>query len=209
MFWSTEPTWISGLVRTTQGDGRLPRRRSDSEIGARQRAQVATKPCFGSGLTPRVPSVGISSDLTLVSADTATELRAVTDREAEVMTRLRPQPTSLIDDFSAPNPATGQDRLLPRPDRFEQILVFDGGREAIAIAQWHPVRHGPTRGSVAFNIGIALHPDARGRGHGSRAQALLAQHLFDRFPAHRSEAGTDVDNIAGQRALERAGRTPA
>lgn len=35
--------------------------------------------------------------------------------------------------------------------------------------------------------------------------ALVAQYLFDRFSVHRVEAGTDVDNIAEQRALQRAG----
>ncbi len=85
------------------------------------------------------------------------------------------------------------------------MLVLDGDWQVVGTVQWHPVRYEPTRGSVAFNIGISLRPDARGRGHGSRAQALLSRYLFDRFPVHRVEAGTDIDNIAEQRALERAG----
>ena len=140
-----------------------------------------------------------------MNGDTATNLRAVRDEDAPVMTQLRQHATSPFDDFTVPAPATEQDHLLPRPDQLQQMLVLDGERGVIGTVQWHPVRYGPTRGSVAFNIGITLRPDARGRGHGSRAQALLAQYLFDRFQIHRIEAATDVDNIAEQRALERAG----
>jgi RimJ/RimL family protein N-acetyltransferase len=47
----------------------------------------------------------------------------------------------------------------------------------------------------------------RGRGYGSRAQRLLAEHLFATTPSNRVEADTDVENAAEQRALERAGFT--
>jgi RimJ/RimL family protein N-acetyltransferase len=40
---------------------------------------------------------------------------------------------------------------------------------------------------------------------GTIAQRLLAEHLFATTPLDRVEAGTDVDNIAEQKALERAG----
>ena len=56
-----------------------------------------------------------------------------------------------------------------------------------------------------FEIGILLLPDHRGRGWGSAAQALLADHLFSTTLANRLEALTEVDNVAEQRALERAG----
>ena len=39
----------------------------------------------------------------------------------------------------------------------------------------------------------------------ARAQRLLAEHLLATTPSHRVEASTDVENVAEQRALERAG----
>jgi RimJ/RimL family protein N-acetyltransferase len=59
----------------------------------------------------------------------------------------------------------------------------------------------------AFNVGIALLPEHRGRGHGSEAQRLLAAYLFAQTTIERLEASTDVVNLAEQRALERAGFT--
>jgi RimJ/RimL family protein N-acetyltransferase len=72
---------------------------------------------------------------------------------------------------------------------------------------WHATHYGPTAGSRAINIGISLAPAARGRGIGSRAQRLLAEHLFATTDVTRVEASTDVANTAEQRALERAGFT--
>jgi RimJ/RimL family protein N-acetyltransferase len=40
---------------------------------------------------------------------------------------------------------------------------------------------------------------------GTTAQRLIVQYLFDITPAHRLEAYTEVENIAEQRALEKAG----
>lgn len=54
-------------------------------------------------------------------------------------------------------------------------------------------------------IGIWLEPGHRGRGLGSTAQAELAGLFFRHTPVNRIEAHTDVDNVAEQRALERAG----
>jgi RimJ/RimL family protein N-acetyltransferase len=78
-------------------------------------------------------------------------------------------------------------------------------RMPIGTVSWREVRYGPTPESQAWNIGISLVPEARGRGFGSEAQRILAAHLFATTPVIRIEAGTDVDNIAEQRALERAG----
>jgi ribosomal-protein-alanine N-acetyltransferase len=58
---------------------------------------------------------------------------------------------------------------------------------------------------ATYEIGIALFPEHRGHGVGTTAQRLLVQYLFDITPAHRLEAYTEVENIAEQRALEKAG----
>lgn len=77
--------------------------------------------------------------------------------------------------------------------------------EPIGTVGWRAVRYGPTTGSRAWQLGISIIPEGRGRGFGSEAQRLLADHLFDTTDAFRVEASTDVDNLAEQRALEKAG----
>jgi RimJ/RimL family protein N-acetyltransferase len=72
---------------------------------------------------------------------------------------------------------------------------------------WHRVGYGPPGGSDAWNMGIELAPEARGNGYGVEAQALLARYLFETTLANRVEAQTDIENIAEQRALEKAGFT--
>jgi RimJ/RimL family protein N-acetyltransferase len=81
--------------------------------------------------------------------------------------------------------------------------VADGS--PLGTVSWRQVRYGPTPESVAWNIGISLVPEARGRGFGGEAQRILAAHLFATTPVIRIEAGTDVENFAEQRALEKAG----
>jgi RimJ/RimL family protein N-acetyltransferase len=68
----------------------------------------------------------------------------------------------------------------------------------------HAVWYGPTAGSRAVNIGISIVEEFRGRGIGSVAQRLLAEALHQRGVV-RVEASTDVENVAEQRSLERAG----
>jgi RimJ/RimL family protein N-acetyltransferase len=85
------------------------------------------------------------------------------------------------------------------------IVVERASDKPIGTVSWHEVRHGPNPESFAWNIGIALIPEARGRGFGGPAQRLLALYLFATTSANRVEATTDVENIAEQRALEKAG----
>lgn len=58
---------------------------------------------------------------------------------------------------------------------------------------------------VTYEIGIALLPEHRGRGLGTAAQRLLIDYLFDHTTANRIEATTNGENVAEQRALEKAG----
>lgn len=85
------------------------------------------------------------------------------------------------------------------------VVDTDNGSAVLGNVSWIPVVHGPTVASVAWNIGIRLLPTARGRGVGSLAQRLLVEHLFATTDMNRIEAATDVDNIAEQRALTKAG----
>jgi RimJ/RimL family protein N-acetyltransferase len=93
-----------------------------------------------------------------------------------------------------------------RNDESGQLIVeriADGA--PIGTVGWHRVGYGPRPRSDAWNIGIELLPSARGRGYGSEAQRLLADYLFETTSVNRVEASTDVENLAEQRALEKAG----
>ncbi len=85
-----------------------------------------------------------------------------------------------------------------------RMIVLEDG-EPVGDLAWHPEGYGANAGSVALNIGIDLTPAARGRGIGTVAQRLLAEHLFATTSVHRIEASTDITNVAEQRALEKAG----
>ena len=85
------------------------------------------------------------------------------------------------------------------------IVELEANRLPIGTVGWREVRYGPNPESVAWQIGINLIPEARGQGYGSEAQRLLAARLFATSRVNRIEAMTDVDNLAEQRALERAG----
>ena len=85
------------------------------------------------------------------------------------------------------------------------VVVRIAGHEAIGTVSWRQVRYGPNPESIAWNIGISLIPEMRGLGFGSQAQRLLADHLFATTSVNRVEAGTDIENVAEQRALEKAG----
>jgi len=105
-------------------------------------------------------------------------------------------------------------RSLATEIRGGRLVAADGGMLLVALVPegtvigsvtWHEVYHGPNPQSRAWNIGIALLPEARGQGYGGPAQRLLAERLFATSAVNRVEASTDVENVAEQRALEKAG----
>lgn len=91
--------------------------------------------------------------------------------------------------------------------RYGTLVVVTFDDTIIGDVSYHQVHYGPNEGSMAYNIGIALAPEHRGKEHGVEAQKLLAEYLFSTYPISRVEASTDVENIPEQRALEKAGFT--
>jgi RimJ/RimL family protein N-acetyltransferase len=87
----------------------------------------------------------------------------------------------------------------------KSVLMIELDRAAIGFVSWHKIRHGPT--SYVHEFGITVWPEHRGKGHGTAAQLLLARYLFAHDPVNRIQAYTELDNIAEQRALEKAGFT--
>jgi len=87
-----------------------------------------------------------------------------------------------------------------------ELLVVDAGGEVIGMADYRRVSHGPPQ-SGAYQIGTHLAPASRGQGYGVEVARLLAGYLFETYPVMRIEAETDVENVAAQHALEKAGFT--
>lgn len=134
-----------------------------------------------------------------------TRLRPPRADDVELLAAWSADPCSPFDDWSGPPPPGVDDRPLPPPVGVDELVVTDGDDLPIGTVTWRPVLYGPNLGSQALDIGIALRPEARGRGHGSRAQAMLVRYLFATTPVFRVQASTDVRNVPEQRALERAG----
>lgn len=85
------------------------------------------------------------------------------------------------------------------------VLAVVDGDEAVGSVSWRRVMTGPV--CFTWNIGISLLGSAQGKGLGTAAQRALVDYLFGYTQAHRVEAHTETDNIAEQRALEKAGFT--
>ena len=102
--------------------------------------------------------------------------------------------------FTNPGDVGAHDSAPPPPNPVDDERVST----LIGIASWKAAHRGGSRGSC-FEIGLALLPDYRGQGLGTTAQRLLVDYLFRFTTVHRLEAGTDTDNIAEQKALERIG----
>jgi RimJ/RimL family protein N-acetyltransferase len=85
-------------------------------------------------------------------------------------------------------------------------LIVTHGDAWLGLVNW---RRQPVvaTGFYCWEIGIMLLPEARGRGYGTQAQRLLARYLFANTTVHRIWAGTEVENFAEQRALEKVGFT--
>ncbi len=138
-------------------------------------------------------------------------LRDITLDDADLLDAWDADPATIgeFNDFGGEREPVDREALARGPLRNDHNghlmveLVADG--QPIGTVGWHRVGYGPNPESGAWNVGIALIPEARGQGYGTEAQVLLAAHLFANTGANRVEASTDVDNLAEQRSLEKAG----
>lgn len=91
-----------------------------------------------------------------------------------------------------------EDGLMGEESSFLSVGLEDG--TCAGSVDWRAIAR-----TENFEIGIWLFPEHRGQGIGTEAQSLLVDYLFDTTTAYRLQAGTEVDNVAEQRALERVG----
>ncbi|HEY7464999.1 MAG TPA: GNAT family protein [Candidatus Limnocylindria bacterium] len=136
-------------------------------------------------------------------------LRDLTLDDADLLDAWAAEEQSEFNDFGEGPQPLPRDAIARGPLRNERngMLVIERIEDGQVIGSvgWHRVNYGPGTKSDAWNFGIELHPSARGQGLGAEAQHLLAEFLFDTYDLNRVEASTDVENIAEQRSLEKAG----
>jgi [ribosomal protein S5]-alanine N-acetyltransferase len=141
--------------------------------------------------------------------DEPVRLRPIEEADLDTLRRFDTDPSS-----RGPYLSSGFRSPQIRRRRWEEDGWLGGNSGQLAVAQpdgtlagivaWRSI---PTGGPEigCLEIGILLLPEHRGQGHGTAAQRLLAQYLFATTLANRLQAITNVENIAEQKALERAG----
>ncbi|WP_162799134.1 GNAT family protein [Nocardioides sp. 616] len=87
------------------------------------------------------------------------------------------------------------------------LVIVDSEDIVLGSVSWHYVHWGPNAGSRNPMIGVWLRSEARGRGAGTEAQSSLVDLFFRHTVVNRVEAHTDVENLAEQRSLSKAGFT--
>jgi RimJ/RimL family protein N-acetyltransferase len=135
-------------------------------------------------------------------------LRDVTLADADMLDAWRYEPGGFNDFGQTPDPIDRKaiaDGSLNNERHGRLIVETIADGRPIGTVSWHTEMYGPNPESAVLNFGIELMPEARGQGFGTEAQALLVELLFEITTAYRIEASTDIDNIAEQRSLEKAG----
>ena len=143
-----------------------------------------------------------------ITPEPRVRLRDVTLEDADMLDAWD-EDRSPYNDFGMPRDPIDRDAIARGPlrnDRNGMMVIerIEDGRP-IGTVGWHVERYGPNRESNAYNLGIELLPEFRGRGYGAEAQAQLAAFLFATTDVNRVEAATDLENIPEQRSLEKAG----
>ena len=132
-------------------------------------------------------------------------LRPATFDDAELLNlwSSSPEYTGRFNDFGVTQPA----KAVAEHGGGALMVERLSDHEPVGTVSWRQVRYGPTPESLAWQIGINLIPEARGRGFGGQAQRILADYLLSTTSVNRIEAATDIENLAEHRALEKAGFT--
>ncbi len=92
-------------------------------------------------------------------------------------------------------------------DDHGRLLILNKSGEPVGDIGYRVVKHGGGIANRVYEIGITVAPEHRRRGFGAEAQDLFVAYLFATYAIARVQATVDVENVAEQRALERAGFT--
>jgi len=84
-------------------------------------------------------------------------------------------------------------------------LIVEADGTPVGTIDWRPAMYGPPPESMAYQLGISLAPEARGKGYGTQALRQVVEYLFAKTKVNRIEASCDVENTGSQFALSRAG----
>ncbi|WP_061289452.1 GNAT family N-acetyltransferase [Herbidospora cretacea] len=84
-------------------------------------------------------------------------------------------------------------------------LTIEGDGVVVGWVTWWMNSWGPDLTSWCWSTGICVFSGYRGKGIGTQAQVQLAAYLFAHTRAERIQSFTDAENVAEQRALEKAG----
>jgi RimJ/RimL family protein N-acetyltransferase len=140
--------------------------------------------------------------------DTDLALRPVAEEDLPFLERLTQDPAAVGDyawsgwrDLHRFRKEWAEDRLV---GDVGGVLLIARGDERIGFVSWFQVDFAP---SYYWSIGIALLPEARGKGYGTHAHRLLTRYLFAHTTVHRIEGVTEAENLAEQRVMEKAGFT--
>jgi ribosomal-protein-alanine N-acetyltransferase len=141
--------------------------------------------------------------------DHPVRLRPIEEADLDLLSRFDTDPSSrglyLASAFRSPRSRRRrweEDGWLG--DNTAQLAVALTDGTLAGIVSWRTIKTGgPEAGCL--EIGALLFPEHRGKGLGTAAQRLLVEYLFATTLANRLQAITDVENLAEQKALERAG----
>lgn len=98
------------------------------------------------------------------------------------------------------------ERQLLAGDENMLSVILDG--DLVGRVEWFRKSWGRMETSYCWEIAIGIFADRRGRGIGTEAQRQLVDYLFTHTRVERIQVTTDPENIAEQRAVEKAGFQP-
>ncbi|MBK9546971.1 MAG: GNAT family N-acetyltransferase [Dehalococcoidia bacterium] len=110
-----------------------------------------------------------------------------------------------FNDFGLPPRSANEATEKVSSDDQHGTLIVEADGTPVGTIDWRPAMYGPPPESMAYQLGISLAPEARGKGYGTQALRQVVEYLFATTKVNRIEASCDVENVGSQFALSRAG----
>ena len=135
--------------------------------------------------------------LRLLTVEEADALDGEHTPELERVQLVRPAP--------ARRPARRIEAGIDVGDESGTAAISEAGGRLLGEISWRRRNSSPAPASFYWELGLFILSAERGRGIGTAAQQLLPEFLFATTLAYRVQATTDIENVAEQRSLEKAG----